>query len=68
MHPLLTEYLANERVLDMQNSAKASRRVRWARRGHHQSTVVPTVLPVTAKPVVPAPREPIGAGSSAGHR
>ena len=65
MHPLLTEYLANERVRDMRASAKASRRVRWARRGHHQSTVVP---PKTAQPFVPAPREPVGAGSSAGHR
>ena len=68
MHPLLTEYLANERVRDMHASAKASRRVRWARRGRHQSTVVTTVPPVTAKPFVPAPREPVGAGTSAGHR
>lgn len=68
MHPLLTEYLANERVRDMRASAKASRRVRWARRGRHESTVVDTVPPVTAKPFVPAPREPVGAGSSAGHR
>ena len=67
MHPLLTEYLANERVRDMHASAKASRRVRWARRGH-QSTVMTAVPPVTAKPFVPAPREPVGAGSSAGHR
>ncbi|HEX6855060.1 MAG TPA: hypothetical protein VF204_07180 [Streptosporangiaceae bacterium] len=68
MYPLLTEYLANEHVRDMHASATASRRVRRARRGRHQSTVVPTVLPVTAKPFVPAPREPVGAGSSAGHR
>ena len=68
MHPLLTEYLANERVRDMHAAAKASRRVRWARRGHHQSTVVTAVPPVTAKPFVPAPRDPVGAGSSAGHR
>ena len=68
MHPLLTQYLAAERVKDMRASAQASRRVRWARRGRHQSTVVDTVPPVTAKPFVPAPREPVGAGSSAGHR
>ncbi len=68
MHPLLTEYLANERVRDMRDSAKASRRVQRARRGRHQSTVVTAVPPVTAKPFVPAPREPVGAGSSAGHR
>lgn len=68
MYPLLTEYLANEHVRDMQASAKASRRVRWARRGHHQSTVATAVPPVTAKPFVPAPREPVGAGSSASHR
>jgi hypothetical protein len=68
MHPLLTEYLVTERVRDMHAAAQASRRVRWARRGHHQSTVVPAVPPVTAKPFVPAPREPVGAGSSAGHR
>ena len=68
MHPLLTEHLANERVRDMHAAAKASRRVRWARRGRHQSTVVDTVPPVTAKPFVPAPREPVGAGTSAGHR
>jgi len=29
---------------------------------------VTAVPPVTAKPFVPAPREPVGAGSSAGHR
>lgn len=68
MHPLLTEYLANERVHDMRASAQASRRVRWARRGRHQSTAVTAEPPVTAKPFVPAPREPVGAGSSAGHR
>ena len=68
MHPLLTEHLANERVRDMHAAAKASRRVRWARRGHHKSTVATTVPPVTAKPFVPAPREPVGAGTSAGHR
>jgi len=68
MYPLLNEYLANEHVRDLQDSAKASRRVRWARRGRHQSTVVDIVPPVTAKPFVPAPREPVGAGSSAGHR
>jgi hypothetical protein len=67
MHPLLTEYLANEHVRDMHDSAKASRRVQRARRGRHQSTVT-AVPPVTAKPFVPAPREPVGAGSSAGHR
>ena len=68
MHPLMTEYLAQERVRDMHDYAKASRRVRWARRGRHQSTAVPAVPPVTAKPFVPAPREPVGAGSSASHR
>ena len=68
MNPLLTEYLAAERVKDMRASAKASRRVRWARRGRHESTAVAAVPTVTAKPFVPAPREPVGAGSSAGHR
>ena len=68
MHPLLTEYMVAERVREMHETAKTSRRVRWARRGHHQSTVAPTVPPVTAKPFVPAPREPVGAGSAAGHR
>jgi len=68
MHPLLTQYLAAERVKDMRASAKASRRVQRARRGRHQSTVLTAVPPVTAKPFVPAPREPVGAGSSAGHR
>ena len=68
MYPLLNEYLANQHVRDLQDSAKASRRVRWARRGRHQSTVVTAVAPVTPKPFVPAPREPVGAGSSASHR
>jgi len=68
MNPLLTEYLAAERVRDMRASAKASRRVQRARRGRHHSTAMPAVPPVTAKPFVPAPREPVGAGSSAGHR
>jgi hypothetical protein len=68
MHPLLTEYLVKERVRDMHAVAQASRRVRWARRGYHLSTGTTAVPPVAAKPFVPAPREPVGAGSSAGHR
>ena len=68
MNPLLTEYLAAEHVRDMQATALTSRRVRLARRGRHQSTAAPAVPPVTARPFVPAPREPVGAGSSAAHR
>jgi hypothetical protein len=68
MNPLLTEFLAAERVRDMQATATASRRVRRARRGRHASTALVAVPTVTAKPFVPAPREPVGAGSSAGHR
>jgi hypothetical protein len=68
MHPLLTGYLAAERVRDMQATAKASRRVQRARRDHHQAVAFAARPTVTAKPFVPAPREPVGAGSSAGHR
>jgi hypothetical protein len=68
MHPVLTEYLAAERVRDMRASATTSRRASLARRGRHRSTAVPAAPVVTAKPFVPAPREPVGAGSAASHR
>ena len=65
MHPLLTEYLAAERVRDMRASAKASRRVQRVRRDRHQSTVLTTVPPVTA---AVRPGRPAWAGRAAAYR
>jgi hypothetical protein len=68
MYPLLTEYLAAEHVRDMQATAKTSRRASQVRRGRHQTTAPKAAPVVTATPFVPAPREPVCAGSAASHR
>jgi hypothetical protein len=68
MYPLLTEYLAAEHVRDMRASAMTSRRASLVRRGRHRPTGAKTAPAVTSTPFVPAPREPVGAGTAAGHR